>query len=107
VDVPEIDVDELARRRESGATVVDVREPEEYEEARIPGVVHVPLMDVPERVEEIPAEDEVLVVCSHGGRSYRAAEFLRAQGVDAVNVVGGTVAWIDAGFPIASGPGPD
>ena len=106
MDVPEIDIAELARRRAEGAPVVDVREPDEYTAAHVPGAVLVPLATVPERVDEVPVEGTVYVICAKGGRSLKAAEFYRAQGIDAVNVAGGTTAWVDAGQPVASGMEP-
>ena len=106
-DVPEIDIDELDRRRRAGAAVFDVREPDEYEEVRIPGAVPVPLASVPDAVEEFRAASEsqaVCVVCAVGGRSGQAVGFLRTLGVDAVNVSGGTKAWHLSGRPVESGP---
>ena len=106
VTVPEIDIAEAARRHAAGTTVIDVREPHEYVEGHVPGAPLIPLGEVTERVEEFPAVDEVLIICKSGGRSARAAEFLRAQGIDAVNVAGGTMAWIDAGHPVVVGDEP-
>ena len=106
-DVPEIDIDELERRRAGGAAVFDVREPDEYEEVRIPGAVLVPLASVPEAVEDFRAASQrtaVCVVCAAGGRSAQAVGFLRDRGVDAVNVAGGTNAWHQSGRPVATGP---
>ena len=103
VDVPEIDVDELERRLAAGATLVDVREPDEYDQVRVPGGILVPLQSVPDRLDDIPAEGTFFVICAKGGRSMAAAEFLRAEGRDAVNVAGGTTAWVDAGLPTESG----
>lgn len=103
MDIPEIDVDTLAERMEAGAPVFDVRQPDEYVEARVPGVVLVPLGEVPDRVEEFPTDGEVLVICRSGGRSAKAVEFLRGHGVDAVNVAGGTLAWIESGRSVESG----
>ena len=108
-DIPEIDVDELDRRRAAGAAVFDVREPDEYEEVRIPGAVLVPLASVPDAVEEFRAAaagSAVCVVCAMGGRSAQAVGFLLACGVDAVNVAGGTNAWHQSGRPVETGPGP-
>lgn len=102
--VPEIDVAELARQRAAGAPLIDVREPDEWEEFRAPGAVLIPLGEVPERVDEVPADSTVYVICKSGGRSARAVEFLRTRGIDAVNVAGGTLAWRDAGEPVESGP---
>jgi len=105
MDVPEIDVDELARRHASGGAVLDVREPDEYEGGHVPGAVSIPLGEVPDRLGEVP-EGEVLVICAKGGRSLRAAEVLRSGGVDAVNVAGGTNAWVESGRPVVTGSTP-
>ena len=104
--VPEIDIDEFARRREQGAPVIDVREPDEYHQAHVPGATLIPLATVPDRLDDVPAERDVLVICKSGGRSMRAAEFLAANGISATNVAGGTMAWIDSGRPIAEGDEP-
>ena len=101
--VPEIDVDELAKRQGDGSFVLDVRQPDEYVEAHVPGAVLIPLNELAARQDEIPADRPVLVICGSGPRSARAVEALRAAGYDATNVVGGTNAWIDAGFPVAEG----
>jgi rhodanese-related sulfurtransferase/molybdopterin-guanine dinucleotide biosynthesis protein A len=102
--VPEIDVHELAAAREAGAPLIDVREPNEHEEARVPGAVLIPLGEIPDRVAEVPSEGTVYVICARGGRSAKAVEHLRSQGIDAVNVAGGTLGWVDAGLPTDSGP---
>lgn len=101
--VPEVDVAELAAQLKAGAPLVDVREPHEYEEAHVPGATLIPLDTVTERVDEVPTEGTVYVICAMGGRSRRAAEFYRSQGIDAVNVAGGTTAWVDAGHPFDTG----
>lgn len=106
MSVPEIDVDEAARRLATGSPVVDVREPQEYVEAHVPGAVLIPLGEVAERIGEFPTGGEVLLVCRSGARSGRAAEHLRAQGIDAVNIAGGTLAWIEAGHPVVTGDEP-
>ena len=103
--IQEVSVDELAERLAAGATVFDVRGPDEYDEAHVPGAVPIPLGTVPDRVADFPTDGEVLVICKSGGRSMRACEFLAANGRTAVNVAGGTMAWIAAGFDVASGPG--
>ena len=105
--VPEIDIAEAARRHAAGTVVIDVREPDEYVEGHVPGAPLIPLGDVMERVDEFPATDEVLIICKTGGRSLKAAEFLRRQGIAAVNVAGGTRAWIEAGHPVVTGDRPN
>ena len=103
--IPEIDVQELARQRAAGAPLVDVREDDEFAEARVPGAQLIPLGQVPERIDEVPTSGTVYVICARGGRSAKAAEHYRQRGIDAVNVAGGTLAWIDAGLPTDSGSG--
>lgn len=104
--VPEIDVAELARLRAEGVPLIDVREPDEYTAAHVPGATLVPLATVPDNLDRVPADGRVYVICAKGGRSFRAAEFYRANGIDAVNVAGGTAAWIDAGEPVSTGMEP-
>jgi rhodanese-related sulfurtransferase len=100
MDVPEIDVAELAARRAHGVVLIDVRSPREYADARVPGAQLIPLGEVVERIDEVPTAGTVYVICARGPRSAKAVEHYRSQGIDAINVAGGTVAWIDAGLPI-------
>lgn len=103
VQVPVIDITTLRQKLDAGEPLFDVREPDEYEEAHAPGAVLVPLGEVPERVGEFPTDRTVYVICKSGGRSAKAVEHLRANGVDAVNVAGGTMAWIEAGNAVDQG----
>lgn len=102
--VPEIDVSEAARLTRAGAPLIDVRELDEFEEIRAEGAVLIPLGELAERVGEVPTSATVYVICRSGSRSARAVEHLRAGGVDAVNVAGGTLAWAEVGLPTAHGP---
>ena len=97
MDVPQIDVEALADELAAGRSLIDVREPDEYAETRVPGGRLIPLGTVPDRVGEVPTDGTVYVVCRSGGRSAQAVAFLREHGVDAVNVAGGTLAWIESG----------
>ena len=97
----EADVTEVAAAE--SPVVIDVREPDEYRALRASGVIHIPMGEVIERLDEIPTDDTVYVICASGGRSARVAEYLEAQGIDAVNVAGGTNAWAQAGFPTEQG----
>lgn len=106
MDLPEVDIDAFADLHRSGATVIDVREPHEYEEGHVPGAKLIPLGEVPDRVAEVPTDRTVYLVCAVGGRSMRAAEHLAAQGRDVVNVAGGTTGWIAAGHPTVVGDQP-
>lgn len=103
MDVPEIDITEAVKHRADGAPVIDVREPDEYAEGHVPGAVLIPLATVADRLADVPVVGAVLIICKSGGRSRNAAEFLRTQGIDAINVAGGTMDWIRAGHPVETG----
>ncbi len=106
LSVPEIDVEALAELHAAGATIVDVRQPDEYEDAHVPGAILIPLGDVQERVAEIPTGGPVYVICRSGARSMRASEWLVTQDIEATNIAGGTMAWIDSGRPVVTGGAP-
>ena len=95
----DITVEELKQKmdaREPDLFVLDVREPQEWQIARIPGTVLIPLGEVPRRVRELDSNREIVVHCKSGGRSAKAAEFLRSAGFPRVrNLKGGILAWID------------
>ena len=82
----------------------DVREPHEYVDGHVGSAITIPLQSVPDQVDRFPTDQPVYVICQAGGRSLRAAAFLREQGVDAINVNGGTGGWIAAGYPVVTGP---
>jgi rhodanese-related sulfurtransferase len=105
MSVAEISVDELASRLDAGAVVLDVRQPDEYEAGHVPGARLIPLAEVPDRVGELPRAEELLVICRSGARSLAAAEFLEQQEFTAVNVSGGTLAWIESGREVVTGAG--
>lgn len=91
-----------AALRDNGAVLIDVREPWEYEQARIPGAVLIPLGEVPTRLADIPDDRDVFMHCRTGGRSSRAVVFLRERGRTRVyNVAGGLEAWREAGLPVS------
>lgn len=104
--VSEINVDELESVLSGGAELFDVRMPDEYESAHVPGAKLVPLPQLPERLGDFPDDATVYVICQSGGRSMKACEFLASQGYDAVNIAGGTSAWAQSGRPTNSGPAP-
>ena len=103
-NVPQITVDDLAGAHARQEVLVDVRMPDEYVEAHVPGAILIPLPELPSRTAEIPDGDSVNLICRSGARSQKAAELLAAQGRSVVNVTGGTLAWIESGRPTVSGP---
>ena len=104
--VPGIGVNEVFELVRGGAPLVDVREPHEYEEVRAISARLVPLQRVPDELATFPTSRPVYVICRSGGRSHQACEWLRMQGVDAVNVLGGTLAWVEEQLPTDSGSTP-
>jgi rhodanese-related sulfurtransferase len=83
--------------------LLDVREQDEWVAARAPGAVHVPMQEVPLRLDLLPVAGPIAVICHVGARSAQVAHWLRAQGYDAHNVDGGLVAWHGAGLPVETG----
>jgi glyoxylase-like metal-dependent hydrolase (beta-lactamase superfamily II)/rhodanese-related sulfurtransferase len=89
------------------AVLVDVREPEEYVAGHIPGATNIPQADLASRLEELPRNRPIMVICQHGMRSLRAAQFLRQAGFsDVTTVTGGTSAWVGAGRSLVTGEMP-
>ncbi len=89
---------ELKQRMDRGDAlkIVDVREPNEYQINRIPGSELIPLGDVPKRYAELNKNDEIVVHCKMGGRSAKAADFLRSVGFTRVlNLKGGILDWVE------------
>jgi rhodanese-related sulfurtransferase len=103
--VNEISVTELAKKRNAGEDflLLDVREPDELAIASIPWAVAIPMGDVPVRIEELPKDKPIAVLCHGGTRSGRVTRFLNENGYPAaVNVAGGIRAWsneIDPSVP--------
>jgi adenylyltransferase/sulfurtransferase len=92
----EISVEELKRRVDEGRplTILDVRNPQEYDIARIPGSVLIPLHELQDRLGELDPAATIVAHCHHGSRSARAVNLLRQMGFSrAVNLAGGIDAW--------------
>lgn len=88
------------------AFLLDVREDDEWQAGHAPGAVHVPMMQVPARLDEIPADGDVVVVCHSGGRSAQVVNYLRHQGRDNVrNLADGMLGWALGGKPLVSEDG--
>ena len=102
--VPEVTVNELksVREAEDAPVLIDVRTAAEYAQGHAPGAINIPLDQVAQRRGELSAYDgqDVYMICRSGARSGNAAKALIPMGVKAINVAGGTMAWIRAGFPV-------
>ncbi|MGN9863450.1 sulfurtransferase TusA family protein [Bacillus swezeyi] len=94
--VPEISLEAFKQKVESAKplNILDVREAEEYEEAHIPGAVHIPLGEVEQRSHELNKDDEIYIICHSGRRSEMAAQTMKKQGFKKlINVVPGMRDW--------------
>lgn len=84
--------------------LLDVREPWEWERARIEGSRHIPMREVPARLRELDPARDVVAICHHGGRSQQVAMFLEKNGFAKVhNLTGGIDAWsrtVDPAVPL-------
>ena len=92
----DLSVEELAQWRASGRPFIllDVREPFEVAAASLPDSVHIPMREVPARLQDLDPEAEIAVLCHHGGRSEHVARFLHARGFERVhNIDGGIEAY--------------
>lgn len=87
--------EEVAARLNNGEKLymLDVREPEEWEDGHVAGALHIPLGSLSGRVHELDAKQEVIVICRSGHRSGMACEWLSEQGFNAINMVGGLNHW--------------
>ncbi len=82
--------------------LLDVRETWEVQTAVLPGIVHIPMQEIPSRLEEIDRTREIVSICHHGARSMQVALFLEGQGMKVLNLAGGMDAWsreIDPSVP--------
>jgi rhodanese-related sulfurtransferase len=87
------------------AYLIDVREDDEWLAGHAPGAVHLPMMEVPARLDEIPEQGDVLIVCRSGHRSGEVVGYLLGRGFEHVrNVSDGMIGWAAAGRPLVSGP---
>ena len=88
------------------AYLLDVREPAEWAAGHAPDAHHMPMMEVPARIAEVPTDTDVVVVCRSGGRSGQVVSYLMGNGWDNVrNLDGGMRAWAGAGREVVSEDG--
>ncbi|GAA3722673.1 rhodanese-like domain-containing protein [Streptomyces tremellae] len=102
--LPSVDVSALP----ADAFLVDVREDDEWAAGHAEGALHVPMSDFVARFGEVSEAADgrtAYVVCKAGGRSAQVTQYLVQQGVDAVNVDGGMLAWEGVGRPLVTDSG--
>jgi len=108
--VPEMSIEELraAQSPDNPLFVVDVREGYEWQQVHLPAdsgfrVLHIPMNSIPERLNELPRDKPLAVLCAHGSRSYGVTHYLVEQGFQARSVSGGITRWMIAGGEVARG----
>lgn len=88
----------------SDVVLLDVREDDEWAAGHVAGAVHIPMMQVPQRLEHDPGpitpQTPIVVMCKGGGRSAQVTAWLLQHGYDATNMTGGLLAWQAAGRPL-------
>ncbi len=98
--VVEVGVAELQAALAGGAKLIDVREQHEYDDGHIAGAVLIPLKSVPDHLDEFRDAAPTYLICRSGARSHRVCEFLGQNGIEAINVAGGMLAWVELGQPV-------
>lgn len=98
----QLDVHEAAQHaQQQAALILDVRGTSEYQDQHIPGVQHIPMGYVPQRLEQIPRNRQIIIHCGGGVRSQVVASILQQNGFEQVaNMAGGISAWESAGLPL-------
>lgn len=102
MQIEEINPNDVLAAVSSGTVFVDVREPYEIDEVAydVPNQLQIPLGDIPNRLSEIPKDQDIIVGCRSGGRSMNACNFLAMQGYTRIkNLQGGIMGWLDHGCP--------
>ena len=110
-DTTDIDVSTLAPQIDVQTTstvyerddvfMLDVREQWEYDEGHIPNITLIPMGDIPNRLDELPRDKEIIVTCRSGNRSGQISALLQSNGFTNIhNMQGGILAWESAGLPV-------
>jgi rhodanese-related sulfurtransferase len=74
-------------------SIIDVREKQEVAQGKIPEAVHIPLGEIPYRLNEIDSSKQHIIVCRSGARSGSVTQYLAAQGFNVKNMIGGMIDW--------------
>ena len=99
-----ISVDKAYQMYQDGTFVLDVRTPEEWNDFHAPNTTLIPLDELANRVNELPKDQPILVVCRSGNRSQAGRDILLQAGFNATSMEGGLNAWKNSGYPVVSGP---
>ncbi len=96
-----IPVSKAAELREAGYFMLDVRQPEEWNQIRIPGAALIPLDQLPNRLSEVPKDQPIVVYCRSGNRSQTGRDILLQAGfTNVTSMSGGVLDWAAKGYPV-------
>lgn len=99
-----VSVDETHQMYQDGAFVLDVRTPEEWNEFHVPNTTLIPLEELASRVNELPKDQPIVVVCRSGNRSQAGRDILLQAGFNVTSMNSGLNEWRASGYPTVSGP---
>jgi rhodanese-related sulfurtransferase len=100
----EVSVQDAYEKYQQGAFLLDVREPDEWEDYHVPDTTLIPLSQLAGMVDELPRDREVVVICRSGNRSQEGRDILLEAGFENVtSMSGGVLEWREAGFPTREG----
>jgi rhodanese-related sulfurtransferase len=97
-NVPSVGVTDIP----ADVTLLDVRELDEWQAGHAPEALHIPMSELAGRLDDLPADKDVYVICRSGGRSARVTAYLNGNGWDATNVDGGMQSWHAQGKPLVN-----
>lgn len=100
----EISVEQAYEKYQNGVFLLDVREPEEWNEYHVPNTTLIPLGELASRVNELPKDQEIVVICRSGNRSQQGRDILLQAGFNATSMAGGVKTWSSMGYPTVTGP---
>lgn len=100
----EVSVEQAYEMYQAGTYVLDVRTQEEWDEYHAPNTTLIPLDQLPNRLNELPKDREIVVVCRSGNRSQQGRDILLAAGFNATSMAGGLSEWYAKGYPIEGAP---
>lgn len=80
-------------QKEQNVVLIDVREDEEVANGIIEGALHIPLKQIPSATDSLDRSKEYILICRSGGRSMKAASYMKEQGFNVTNMTGGMLNW--------------
>lgn len=95
-----VSADEAYQMYQNGTFVLDVRTQAEWDDYHVPNTTLIPLDELPNRLSELPKDQEIVVICHSGNRSQQGRDILLNAGFNATSMTGGILAWYDKGYPV-------